>query len=122
LQHAKYLCSDKCRRASNAQSVRNFHLRKPHKELEYRGRSKAKRLPESNGARFYRTNPTAPRACESCGERRVLDIAHKPNHKRFGAWRSTQNCRWPEMVWVLCPTCHALLDRMHYDPAELGLQ
>jgi len=25
------------------------------------------------------------------------------------------------MVWVLCPTCHALLDRMHYPPEELGL-
>jgi hypothetical protein len=29
--------------------------------------------------------------------------------------------RWPEKVWVLCPTCHRLLDRMNYSPSELGL-
>jgi hypothetical protein len=31
------------------------------------------------------------------------------------------NMQWPEMVWVLCPTCHRLLDRMHYPPTDLGL-
>jgi hypothetical protein len=60
-------------------------------------------------------------ACESCGEGRVLDVAHKPHARRYGAWRSAQNCKWPDMVWILCPTCHALLDRMNYPPEELRL-
>ena len=120
-QHNKWLCSEVCRRASNAKSVRTFHLRKPHKEYEYRSRTKAKKLPDGNNVRFYRSNPTAPKSCESCGESRVLDVAHKPGHERIGAWRSSKNCKWPEMVWVLCPTCHALLDRMNYPPSDLGL-
>ena len=53
--------------------------------------------------------------------RGALDVAHKPGHERVGAWRSAANCVWPTMVWVLCPTCHALLDRMHYPPEDLGL-
>ena len=121
-QHNKWLCSDECRRASNAKSVREFHSRKPQAEAAYRARTKEKRLPDGNLHRFYRTNPDAPRACESCGEHRVLDVAHKPEHPRLGAWRNSKNCIWPTMVWVLCPTCHSLLDRMHYQPEELGLK
>ena len=120
-QHNKWLCSAECRRASNAKSVRTFHIRQPAAEAIFRERTKAKRLPEGNLTRFYRTNPDAPRACEACGESRVLDVAHKPTHRRNGEWRSSQNCKWPSMVWVLCPTCHALLDRMHYPIGELGL-
>jgi hypothetical protein len=90
-------------------------------EAIYRARTKAKQLPDSNLIRFRRTNLDAPMACESCGETRVLDLAHKPEHRRNGEWRSVKNCSWPERVWVLCPTCHALLDRMNYSPEELGL-
>jgi hypothetical protein len=93
----------------------------PEKEPIYRKKTKAKQLPDSNLLRFRRHNPDAPKACESCGENRVLDIAHKPGHERNGAWRNSENCKWPEKVWVLCPTCHALLDRMNYAPEELGL-
>ena len=121
-QHNKWLCSDQCRRESVAKSTREFHLRNPHKENLYRQRTKAKRLPDSNLIRFRRTNPNAPKKCESCGENRVLDVAHKPGKERNGAWRNSQNCKWPDMVWVLCPTCHALIDRMHYSPEELGLK
>lgn len=120
-QHNKWLCSDACRRASNAKSVRTFHERRPQMAEIYRARTRAKKLPDGNLVRFRRTNPDAPTTCEACGENRVLDVAHKPNHKRIGEWRSAKNCKWPEMVWVLCPTCHALLDRMNYDPVELGL-
>ena len=120
-QANKWLCSEKCRKDSNAKSVREFHLRQPEAEARYRSRTKAKRLPEGNLVRFRRTNPDAPTACESCGEHRVLDVAHKPGHVRLGSRRSAKNCKWPEMVWVLCPTCHALIDRMNYPPEELGL-
>src|SRR5271166_448031 len=120
-QHNKWLCSDGCRRASNAKSVREFHERRPQQQEIYRVRRKAKKLPDGNLIRFYRTNPHAPRACESCGENRVLDVAHKPGLERRGEWRSSRNCRWPEMVWILCPTCHALLDRMNYPTSDLDL-
>ena len=120
-QGNKWLCSDACRRASAAKSVREFHKRQPEAEAIYRARTTAKQLPDGNNIRFYRHNPDAPRACESCGESRVVETAHKPHKRRYGAHRSSKNCKWPEMVWVLCPTCHVLLDRMHYPPDELGL-
>jgi hypothetical protein len=121
-QHNKWLCSDACRRARNAESARTFHLRRPQMEAIYRARTKEKLPPDSQNRRFYSVNQNAPRACESCGENRVLDIAHKPGHERFGARRLAAKLKWPEMVWVLCPTCHCLLDRIRYTPAELGLK
>ena len=120
-QHNKWLCSIECIRASTAKSVREFHKRRPQMEAIYRARTKKKLPPDSMARRFYRTNPNAPRSCESCGETRVLEVAHKPGHERMGERRSSQNMRWPEFVWVLCPTCHRLLDRMNYSPQELGL-
>lgn len=120
-QHNKWLCSDECRKASVAKSVRDFHKRAPQKQNLYRQRVKEKQGPDSNLKRFRKSNPAAPMACESCGETRVLDVAHKPGKERNGAWRNSKNCKWPEHVWVLCPTCHALIDRMHYSPEELGL-
>ncbi len=120
-QNNKWLCSGECRRESVARCVRNFHLRHGSRSQVYRARTKEKQLPDSNLIRFRRSNQNAPMRCESCGEKRVLDVAHKPGHQRSGAWRSAKNCKWPEMVWVLCPTCHSLIDRMHYPPQELGL-
>lgn len=121
-QSQKWTCSDECRRARVAKSVREWHLRNPERSSIYRMRTKAKQLPDSNLIRFRKTNPNAPKKCESCGEHRVLDVAHKPGHERNGAWRNSKNCAWPKQVWVLCPTCHALLDRMRYSPEELGLK
>lgn len=120
-QYNKWLCSDDCRKKRNARRVREFHLRRPRAEAAYRAKAKEKRLPNDNLTRFRRTNPNAPIACESCGETRVLDVAHKPGHERFGRGRRSDLVKWPDQVWVLCPTCHALHDRMHYSPEELGL-
>ena len=121
-QSNKWLCSDECRRVSVAKCVREFHLRSPERNAVYRARTKAKIGPDGNQRRFYKSNPIAPKACESCGEDRVLDVAHKPGLERNGERRSKNNYKWPEKVWVLCPTCHTLLDRMHYAPEELGLK
>jgi len=121
-QGNKWICSPTCRKASQAKSVRTFHDRRPQQQAIYRARTRLKVGPDGNLKRFYKSNPTAPRACEVCGESRVLDVAHKPDMRRFGEWRNSKNCKWPAMVWVLCPTCHALIDRMHYAPGELGLQ
>ena len=120
-QANKWLCSDECRRASNAKSVRSFHERQPLISAVYRARTKEKCPPDSQNKRFYALNPAAPVACEACGEHRVTEIAHRPGHERLGARRSAENMKWPDMVWVLCPTCHRLLDRMRYSPEELGL-
>lgn len=120
-QANKWVCSAECKRARLARSVREFHKRRPEMEAAYRARTRAKRLPDNSNVRFYRINPSAPRACQSCGESRVLDVAHRLGHERIGERRTAANWKWPEKVWILCPTCHALVDRMHYDPAELGL-
>lgn len=120
-QHNKWLCSEVCRKKSNAASVRNFHLRKPLMNGVYRDRSRQKQSPDNQNIRFYKINPSAPRACEACGEDRVTEISHRPGHERKGERRKSTNMKWPEMVWILCPTCHRLLDRMGYDPKELGL-
>lgn len=120
-QGNKWLCSDACRKSANAKSVRSFHARRPTMEAVYRQRSREKQGPDSQNKRFYDLNPDAPKACEACGEDRVLEVAHKPGCERFGQRRSTKNMKWPEQVWVLCPTCHRLHDRMNYSPEELGL-
>lgn len=121
-QFNKWLCSDECRRKQNSHHVKKFHAARPERERDYRARTKIKIGPDSNIRRFYMWNPSGPRACQSCGEIRVLDIAHKPGFERVGALRSKKNCKWPDMVWVLCPTCHALIDRMNYNPSELNLK
>lgn len=121
-QNAKSICSPECRRARLAESVRTFHLRRPAMEAIYRSRTREKIGPDSSLRRFYLWNQNAPRSCESCGESRVLEVAHKPTSPRLGERRTKLNCKWPELVWVLCPTCHRLLDRMNYSPDELGLK
>jgi hypothetical protein len=114
-------CSHECAVTSARAARRKFYQEKPHKVVEYHRRSRERRGPDGNLPRFYARYPDAPRACQSCGEKRVLDIAHKPGHERNGAWRSVSNTTI-EKVWILCPTCHALLDRMGYAPNELGLE
>lgn len=116
-QHCSPACSIESARASR----RKFYQANPSKLGEYRSASRKRIGPDGNLKRFYRRYPDAPRACQSCGERRVLDVAHKPGHERRGAWRSNKNTTI-DKVWILCPTCHALLDRMGYAPHELGLQ
>ena len=114
-------CSRECAVKSARESRRRFYERKPEKYREYHVKSRDRLGPDGNLKRFYARYPNAPRACQSCGERRVLDVAHKPGHERNGAWRSKENTTL-EKVWILCPTCHALLDRMGYSPSEMGLE
>lgn len=118
----RWYCSDPCRKEAARQARCKFYKNHPHKLDEYHKRAKEKAGPDSNIKRFYRRFPNAPKACEACGETRVVEVAHKPGHQRAGAWRSSANVSWPEKVWILCPTCHALLDRMHYSPSDLGLE
>jgi hypothetical protein len=117
----KQHCSDECSVKSARESRSKFYKRNPHKIKEYNRSWHKKVGTDSNELRFYLRYPEAPRACQSCGENRVLDIAHKPGHERNGAWRSKKNTTI-EKVWILCPTCHALLDRKGYTPKQLGLE
>lgn len=71
--------------------------------------------------RLARRWPEMPHSCQSCGEDRILEIAHRPEFKRNGAWRLASNTQ-PHMVWILCPTCHKLLDREICTKEELGLK
>jgi hypothetical protein len=70
--------------------------------------------------RLKRRYPAMPNACEACGESRILEIAHKPEFQRNGAWRLASNTQG-HMVWILCPTCHKLLDRGICTREQLGL-
>ena len=121
-QANKWICSAACRKKRYAESVRKFHRVRPERQAEYRERRRMKCEPDGNLIRFYQWNPGAPRACEACGESRVLEAAHKPAFERTGQCRAKANSQWPQMVWVLCPTCHSLLDRMNYRPEEIGLK
>ena len=114
-------CSLECSKKSARESRSKFYERNPQKVQEYYQKTIQKNGHKGNLARFLTRYPDAPKACQSCGEERVLDIAHKPEHKRNGAWRSASNTT-PEKVWILCPTCHALIDRLNYDPKSLGLE
>lgn len=117
-------CSLECSKKSARESRSNFWEKQedPKKKMaRYYKRSKEKIGPDGNLKRFRRRYPEIEIKCQSCGESRVVDIAHKPEFKRNGAWRSAKNTT-PEKVWILCPTCHALLDRMNYTPEELGLR
>jgi hypothetical protein len=71
--------------------------------------------------RIRRRYPDVPTQCESCGENRILEVAHKPEHKRNGMWRIAATMK-RHMFWVLCPTCHKLLDRGIRTQQELGLK
>ena len=114
-------CSSECSAKSARQSRSKFFKNNPGISKIYYERSRTKNGKDGNLKRLYKRYPDLPKQCESCGDNRVLDIAHKPNHKRNGEWRSVKNTT-PEKIWILCPTCHALIDRMNYDPKELGLK
>ena len=120
----KFHCSNDCSKKSAKQSRAsflkknleknpNYHIDKSKKSIVKNGRS-------THLSMLYKRYPDLPKSCQSCGEKRVLDVAHKPEHARNGAWRSFNNTT-PEKIWILCPTCHALIDRNGYDPKTLGL-
>lgn len=72
--------------------------------------------------RIRKKYPNLPKVCQAkgCGERRVLEFAHRPKFKRNGAWRKVSMYQ-PNMIWVLCPTCHRVLDKGIETPEEMGL-
>lgn len=74
----------------------------------------------SPSARFWRRFPDRERRCEArgCGETRIVEIAHRTPLR--GAAMSIENSKADD-VWILCPTCHRLLDSGRATPDDLGL-
>ena len=120
-QSNKQHCSAECATAAARKHRAQFARKRPERDATYRERQRSKKRRDTAMERLWRKHPEMPRACEACGESRVLDIAHRPEHQRRGAWRTMANTT-PEKIWVLCPTCHALLDRLGYSEEQLGLR
>lgn len=118
-------CSSECSLMGAKKSRASFHKRNTeyHKTMWHRHKHKDPRSRKGKGVVEWlrRRHPDLPQGCESCGESRVLDVAHKPEFARNGAWRSRTTTQ-RHMFWVLCPTCHALLDRNVCSPQQLGLR
>ena len=115
----KRYCSPKCSREA-ARELRRQWARREYKKRRplYESKRKFKDVALNRLKQRY---PNMPEACESCGEARILEIAHKPEFARKGAWRLVSNTQ-PHMIWILCPTCHKLLDRGICTITELGLK
>lgn len=111
-------CSDSCSRDAAREHRRLFMRRKPGIQKVYNSRRPFK---DSVLGRLRRKYSDLPFACESCGESRILEVAHKPEFKRNGAWKIVANTQ-RHMIWILCPTCHKLLDRGICAQEELGLR
>lgn len=94
----------------------------PEKIEEYKERAKNKNPKQySKGLtqRFFDRYPDRKKECESCGETRIVELAHKI--PRMGACRTLKNTK-SEDVWILCPTCHRCLDFGIQTKEELGIQ
>lgn len=118
----KKYCSPECSIRARRSDHRRFMELAPG-AMEAYNRQRAKN--HGSGTlitRLRKRYPDLPKVCEtpSCSESRVLEIAHKPEHKRNGAWRTMD---WYErhMFWMLCPTCHAVLDLGIETPEQMGL-
>lgn len=110
-------CSDKCARIAasrskiiSARTAAQWRKDHPNETAKYRKVQK-ERNPESvKGGltqRFFAKYPHVKYQCQSCGEKRIVELAHKI--ARNGAWRTLGNTTEKD-VWILCPTCHRLLD------------
>ena len=111
-------CSEDCARQAARVQRRMFMRRNPERIKTYNANRPFK---GSVIGRLRRRHPDIPIACESCGENRILEVAHRPEFKRNGAWKIVANTQ-RHMFWILCPTCHKVLDKGISTPKELGLK
>lgn len=126
-ERAKRHCSPDCSNAASTKAKvesakrrrRGEPKRLPGRPVELTPEESATRKREGVVSRWFRRNPDRPRKCEACGETRVVELAHKK--PRNGAARLLSNTG-PDDVWVLCPTCHRVLDYGIETAEELGLK
>lgn len=120
-------CSDDCRRNGARRSKLESAKRMARGEEKRPGGrpnlltpgDAVTRKREGLAPRFFRRNPDRPRVCQGCGEKRIVELAHKS--PRNGAWRSLARNTQSDHVWVLCPTCHKCLDYGIETIESLGL-
>jgi hypothetical protein len=121
-------CSDDCAvqsarkaRAAGKKTAAQWRKDHPEETKQYRKNWKERDpLSYSSGLtqRFFKRYPHLQKVCQACGEKRVVELAHKI--PRNGAYRSLKNTTDKD-VWILCPTCHRCLDFGIQTKEELGL-
>jgi len=121
--NAKY-CSDACRVEGIRTTQKRFKQLNPEAQSIYnRARDMTNGRKDTLQRRLYAKYPDLPRVCETpnCREARVLEAAHKPGFERKGA---DQVMKFYErhMFWMLCPTCHRVLDKGIETPEQMGLR
>ncbi len=104
------------------QRANRFHELNPDVMAKYNRKRYQKYGTDTLERRLRKKYPDLPTICESagCNEGRVLEFAHRPEFKRNGAFRVMKHYQ-RHMFWVLCPTCHRLIDYGICTPSELGL-
>lgn len=120
----KRYCSPECKRQAALESRMQSRERQRLGETSRAGGRPRKHSPAEatayrNGSlqeRFFIRNPDIAKQCQSCGEGRVVELAHKI--PRRSAWRKLPAS---DEVWVLCPTCHKLLDYGIESRESLGI-
>lgn len=115
-------CSDGCVLKARQRQTNRFKNMNPEAMKRYNQNRWAKYGSDTLTTRLYKKYPDLPKACEAtgCGEDRVIDIAHKPEHSRMRAHRVMKHYE-RHMFWILCPTHHAIIDRGVLKPLEIGL-
>lgn len=115
-------CSEECQVKGYSQHTDSFKKANPESMKTYNANRKLKYGTDSLTTRLYKKYPDLPKCCEAerCKENRVFDFAHKPSHKRNGAFRTIDQYE-RHKFWVLCPNHHALIDRGVLHFSELGL-
>lgn len=119
---ARKYCSRECIYAASIRTAKRFHALNPTAMKNYNTKRYQKYGRDNLITRLRKKYPYLPTVCEAvdCNEGRVTEIAHKPAFKRNGAHRVLKHYQ-RHMFWVLCPTCHRLVDYGICTPAELGL-
>lgn len=118
----KRYCSDACAVRARIRD-RGWHKASFPRAMSAYNRQRAKRHgTDTLINRLRKRFPDLPTVCEAsdCDEARVLECAHKPEFKRNGAWRTLDRYE-RRMFWMLCPTCHRVLDHGIAMPEQLGL-
>jgi len=119
----KKYCSDTCTAKARRQKLRQFMVKEVGAMSNYNTTRRRTHGRDTLITRLRKLYPDLPNVCEAtnCNESRVLEVVHRPEFKRNGEWRMVSNSE-RHMIWILCPTCHRVLDRGIETPEQLGLQ
>lgn len=116
-------CSDECSAVAQNRLSEQFKKDNPQWLENYKAKKIKKYGKDTLINRLRKKYSDLPNVCEvpECNEGRVLDIAHKPEYARNGAYRVMKYYE-RFMFWILCPTHHAIIDRGVLSPKEISLE